>query len=400
MVKSILILELEEFDLISLLSRLFIKNRKDLSDAKVRNSYGILCSVFGIFLNLLLFAIKIFAGTVSGSVAITADAINNLSDAGSSIVTLLGFKIAAKKPDKDHPFGHGRSEYIAGLIVSFLIVHMGFELLRSSFAKILSPADISISYVSIVILSVSIAIKLYMAFYNRIIGKRINSTSMRATGADSISDALSTSVVLVSMLIFRFFEVNIDAYCGVFVSLFIFVAGIRSATETISPLLGQLADPDTVKKIEGIVNSYPETLGIHDLIVHDYGGGKIIASLHVEVDASSDMVEMHDAIDNMEREICEKICCIATIHMDPIITNDKELIDVKEEIVRFLGTKYPSVMTHDFRMVRGETHTNIIFDAVVPFDINDEAVTEDLKRAINEYNSKYFAVINVDRHFS
>ena len=386
--------------MIKLLSEIFIKNHNDLSDPKVRHSYGILCSVLGIFLNLILFGIKFFAGILTGSVAITADAINNFSDAGSSVVTLLGFKIAAKKPDRDHPFGHGRSEYIAGLIVSFLIVHMGFELFRSSVSKIITPGEIKFSYLSAAILIISVVIKLYMAFYNRNVGKKINSSSMRATGADSISDAMSTFVVLAAMLIFKFTGANIDGYCGVLVSLFILIAGIRSAAETISPLLGQQADPETVGQIESIVNSYPECLGIHDLIVHDYGGGKIIASLHVEVDSSADIIKIHDAIDNMERTICEKICCIATIHMDPIITDDPELCSVKDAINGFLSERYPTVMTHDFRMVRGETHTNIIFDAVVPFDVNDHQLCEDLRRAINEINSKYFAVINIDREYA
>ena len=386
--------------MISLLSKIFIKNHGLFSDQKVRRSYGTLCSAVGIFLNLVLFGIKLFAGLLSGSVAILADAVNNLSDAGSSLVTLLGFKIAAKKPDASHPFGHGRSEYIAGLIVSFLIITMGFELLKSSVSKIVSPESIIFSPISLAILAISVFIKLYMAYYNRKIGKKIASSAMRATAADSASDALSTLVVLVSMLIFRFFDINVDAWCGLLVSIFIFAAGIRSAAETISPLLGQRADPETAQKIEEIAMSFPQTLGIHDLIVHDYGGGRTVASVHVEVDACGNFLSLHDAIDNMEKTICEKLGCIITIHMDPIVTDDPELCEIKEIISQFLDKKYPGVLTHDFRMVRGDTHTNVIFDAVIPFEMKENEVAEALKRAVNEYNSSYFAVVNTERQYS
>ncbi len=386
--------------MITLLSKLFIKNYVCTTDPKVRQGYGTLCSVTGILLNLMLFGVKLFAGTLAGSVAIFADAFNNLSDAGSSLVTLLGFKIAAKKPDASHPFGHGRSEYIAGLIVSFLIIIMGFELFKGSVGKILSPESITFSYLSAAILGISVAVKLYMAYYNHSIGKKIASAAMRATGADCISDALSTLVVLVSMFVFKFSGLNIDAWCGVLVSFFIFAAGIRSAAETISPLLGQQADPETVIAIEKTVMSFPQALGIHDLIVHDYGGGRTIASLHVEVDANGDFLTLHDTVDNMERLISENLNCIVTVHMDPIVTDDPELSEIKAVVNEYLSKKYPSVMTHDFRMVRGDTHTNVIFDAVVPFDIKETELAENLKRTVNEYNSCYFAVINIDRKYS
>ena len=387
--------------MINLLSRIFIKNRNAYSDAKVRIMYGTLCSIVGILLNVLLFAFKFFAGIISGSVAVTADAFNNLSDAGSSIITLLGFKISAKKPDSSHPFGHGRSEYIAGLIVSFLIILMGFELGKGSVEKIISPENVVFSPLVITILAVSVAVKFYMAFYNRLKKKKIDSSAMHAASIDSISDAVATAFVLFSMFFYKYTNINIDPYCGLLVSLFILTAGIRAANETISPLLGKSADPDMVKKIEEIVKSLPEVIGMHDLIAHDYGNGRQIISLHVEVDADGDFIGLHDVIDNIERRLSDELSCIATIHMDPIVRSDTELSDVKNMICDYLATTYPNVTTHDFRMVRGNTHTNVIFDAVIPFDEKDPGkIIEDLKRRINEYNSKYFAVINADRKYS
>lgn len=387
--------------MISFLARIFIKNSSDCADSKVRFQYGTLCSVVGIVLNIFLFAFKFFAGIISGSVAVTADAFNNLSDAGSSVITLFGFKISEKKPDSSHPFGHGRSEYIAGLIVSFLIILMGFELAKSSVEKIITPQNIDFSVIATVILAVSIAVKLYMAFYNRRIGKKINSPALFATSTDSISDAIATSFVLAAMLFCKFTNINIDPYCGALVSLFIIIAGIRSASETISPLLGKSADPQTVAEVEKIVMSYPEALGIHDLIAHDYGSGRQIISLHVEVDATKNIIELHDAIDNMERRINDELSCLATIHMDPIELDNPELVKVKDMIRDYLSVNHPGVTTHDFRMVRGNTHTNVIFDAVIPFDEkNPSEIIEHLKRRVNEYNSSYFAVINVDSKYS
>lgn len=386
--------------MITLLAKLFIKNRHDYSDHSTRVAYGTICAITGIILNFLLFAIKLFAGTLSASVAITADAFNNLSDAASSVVTLMGFKLAAKMPDADHPFGHGRSEYIAGLIVSFFIILMGFELGKSSVEKLVTPAEIKFSYISAAILAVSVAVKLYMVFYNRSIGKKIGSVTMNAYAVDSISDSVSTAVVLISMIFCKATGINIDPYCGILVSVFIFVAGIRAAKETISPLLGEHADPEIVNQIDQIVMSYPEAMGIHDLIVHNYGNGSLIVSLHVEVSAEGDILTMHDAIDNMEKEIGEKLHCMATIHMDPIVSSNPELDAVKEMITNYIAEHHKNVSIHDFRMVKGQTHTNIIFDVVIPFEEKDPArIAEDLKVAVNSYNSSYFAAINIDRTY-
>lgn len=387
--------------MITLLSRLFIRNSRDYQNAAVRTSYGVLCGAVGIFFNLILFCAKFFAGTLSGSVSITADAFNNLSDAASSVVTLIGFKLSEKKPDSSHPFGHGRIEYIAGLIVSFLILLMGWQLAQSSVSKIFSPEPIEFSALSIVILSLSIAVKLYMALYNRAVGKKIRSAAVSAAATDSISDAVATLVVLIAMLVSYGTSVNIDAYCGLLVSIFILIAGIRAARETVSPLLGQPADPETVNQIREIVRSFPEAIGIHDLVVHDYGSCRRMVTLHVEVDADGDILAMHDAIDNMERTISRKLSCETTIHMDPVVQNDTELEDVRRYIEEYVRSEHRELHIHDFRMVKGNTHTNVIFDIVLPYsEKNPGEIVEDLKRKINEYDSRYFAVINVDSQYT
>lgn len=385
--------------MIKILSAIFIKSR-DFSNPEVCRYYGILCGGVGIFLNLLLFVFKFIAGTLCGSVAITADAFNNLSDGGSSLISLIGFKISGKKPDPDHPFGHGRYEHIAGLIVSFLVILMGTELAKTSVGKIISLDTIEFSVLSIAILCASIIIKLYMAYYNFSVGKKVQSSSMKATGTDSISDALSTTIILASMMLSEFADINIDAWCGCLVSIFIIVAGIRAAKDTISPLLGQKAKPETIKEITQIVLGFPEAIGIHDLVVHDYGCGAMMVSLHVEVDANGNILDMHDAIDNMEREIAQRLSCNATIHMDPVEKDNPEIESIKSFVGEYLSKHFDGISMHDFRMVKGQTHTNIIFDILVPYsEKNPERVTDALKKRVTEYNSNYFAVINVDRNF-
>lgn len=303
--------------MITILSRLFIPNRENTSDPKVRRSYGMLSSILGICLNIILFLGKYIAGVQCGSIAIMSDAFNNLSDAGSSIITLIGFQFAGMKPDANHPFGHGRIEYISGFIVSMAIILMGFELGKSSIEKILHPEEIDTSLLSIFILLASIGIKLYMNFYNRRIGRKIDSAAMRATATDSLSDAIATSFVLLAILVMRFTGVNVDGWCGVAVACFILFAGYSAARETLSPLLGNPPDPELVQKIHQIVMSHPEIVGMHDLIVHDYGPGRIMVSLHGEVQGDGDIFALHDKIDLIERELSEKLGCEATIHMDP-----------------------------------------------------------------------------------
>ena len=385
--------------MISILSRIFIRNHTETSDPGVRRAYGVLCGAVGIFLNVLLFAAKYLAGTLTGSIAIVADAFNNLSDAGSSIITLLGFKLAAKKPDRDHPYGHGRFECIAGLVVSFVILMMGFDLAKTSVTKILHPEAVDFSILSICILIGSILVKLYMALYNRSVGKRIHSAAVLATATDSLSDVCATTMVLAATLIARFTGVNIDGWAGAIVSLVILWAGYNAAKDTIDPLLGQAPDPEFVQRIADIVNRYPEVVGIHDLAVHDYGAGRVMISLHAEVPASGDIMALHDVIDTIERDLQSELNCSAVIHMDPISTDDQLITSTRELLKdRIHAQLSPEISIHDFRMVPGPTHTNVIFDAVVPygFQKSDAQVREEISALVRAIEGDYFAVVTID----
>ncbi len=385
--------------MITLLSKLLIKNKDTNDQIQVRQAYGMLCGLVGIFLNLLLFVGKFLAGLLSNSIAITADALNNLSDAGSSIITLVGFKIAGQKPDPDHPFGHGRYEYLSGFIVALLILVMGFELIKSSVDKILHPEELIFSPLVLIILFVSILVKCYMAFYNHRIGKRIHSSAMSATAVDSLSDMVATSVVFIATLVSHFFHISIDGYCGVLVGGFVFFAGLRAAKETIDPLLGQAPDPEFVKRIQELVLAQEGIIGIHDLIVHNYGPGRILISLHAEVPADDDVLVMHDRIDLVEHELSKALHCQAVIHMDPVCVNDEETNHYKELTTEVLSTIDPVISMHDFRIVKGPTHTNLIFDVAVPyqFQLTDEALTSKIQEAIQEKDSTLFTVIEVDK---
>ncbi len=388
--------------MITLLARWLIKNRNDVNDGEVRRKYGVLCGAAGIVLNLFLFAVKGMAGILSGSIAIAADAFNNLSDAGSSLITLVGFRLAGQKPDPQHPFGHGRFEYISGLLVSMLILLMGFELGKSSVEKILHPEEVAFDWLTAVILTVSIAVKIYMALYNRSVGKKIRSAAMLATMTDSLGDAVATAVVLAATAVGHFTGLNIDGYCGVAVALMIFIAGFRSARETISPLLGQPPEPEFVKSIEETVTKYPDVAGIHDLIVNDYGPGRKIVSLHAEVPANADIWEAHDMIDNIEQEITATLGCIAVIHMDPIKTDDETTLTMRKEIAEAVKSVHPGITIHDFRAVPGPTHTNVIFDAVLPFDstLTEEEAREKICKLISEKYDAVRAVIQIDRSYT
>ena len=394
--------------MITFLARHLIKDYKETTRPRVRQAYGILCGAVGIALNLLLFAAKLFAGIISHSIAITADAFNNLSDAGSSVVTLFGFKLAGQKPDPDHPFGHGRIEYISGLIVSFLILLMAFELFKTSVSKILHPEALSFSPVVALILLLSIAGKGYMAFYNRRIGRQIDSAAVRAAGTDSISDMASTAVVLIatvaSHILNSFYDISIsiDGYCGLLVALFIFLAGINAAKDTISPLLGQAPDPEFVRQIHDIVMSFEGIIGIHDLIVHNYGPGRILISLHAEVSAYEDILAMHDRIDLAEHALSNMLHCHAVIHLDPICTDDPETNRLKELTTSYLHQLSPELSLHDFRIVTGPTHTNIIFDVVTPFDfpLSDKELISRISDMIRAENPTYYTVIEIDKPYS
>lgn len=388
--------------MISLLAKWFIKNRTEYSDPRVRQKYGVLCGIAGIVLNLLLSAAKLFTGIFSGSIAIIADAFNNLSDAGSSLITLVGFRLAGQKPDPQHPFGHGRFEYISGLFVSMLILLMGFELGKSSVEKIIHPDPIEFRWLTIVILGISVAVKIYMGLYNRSVGKKIRSSAMMATMTDSLSDAVATAVVLIATVLSRFSSLNLDGYCGAAVAVMIFIAGIRSAKETISPLLGQPPEDEFVREIEGIVLSYHEVSGIHDLIVNDYGPGRKIISLHAEVPANADIWHAHDMIDNIETEISQKLNCIAVIHMDPIVTDDETTSTLRNSIAQEVKTIHPGITIHDLRAIPGPTHTNVIFDAVLPFDsrLSEEEAKEKIATLVAEKHENVRAVVCIDRSFT
>ena len=387
--------------MISLLARLFLKTAgRDV--AALRKEYGILCGAVGIALNVLLFAGKFFAGTLSGSIAITADAFNNLSDAGSSFVTLLGFQLAGQKPDSDHPFGHGRIEYLSGLAVSMLILLMGFELAKSSLDKILHPAPVDSSWLVIAILCVSIAVKLYMSFYNRSLGKKLNAPAMLATAADSLSDSVATTAVLIATLVGRFSGLMIDGWCGILVAAFILWSGFNAAKDTINPLLGTPPTHEFVDQIKHLVMAHPAIIGIHDLIVHDYGPGRVMISLHAEVSASENVLELHDEIDNVESELREKLGCEAVIHMDPIVTDDGITEETRERVAALVHCIDDAINIHDFRMVAGPSHTNVIFDAVVPygFRLTDSEVEEKIKTAVRTLDGNYFAVVKVERSYT
>lgn len=387
--------------MIEFLARVFIRHRDGLSPSALRQAYGQLCGAVGIGLNLLLFAGKLFAGTISGSIAITADAFNNLSDAGSSVVTLLGFRLAGRKPDPEHPFGHGRMEYISGLAVAGLILLMGVELGKSSLKKILSPEEIVSSPLVLAILAVSVAVKLYMFYYNRSIGKKIKSAAMSATATDSLSDAVSTTAVLMATLVGQLTGLNIDGWVGLLVALFILFSAYKAAKETLSPLLGQTPDPEFVERIEQIVLSYPEVLNIHDLIVHDYGPGRMMISLHAEVPADGDLLQLHDVIDNAEHRLKKELGCMAVIHMDPIITNDAHTDALRMAVAEKVKAIDPRLTIHDFRTVSGPTHTNLIFDVVVPYDVKLTAdeVRRRIGALVKELDENYFAVVQVDNSY-
>ena len=388
--------------MVHILAKLFIRNSENMKDTKVRQSYGILCGTIGICLNILLFIGKFLAGTISGSVSITADAFNNLSDAGSSLVTMIGFKLAGAKPDPHHPFGHGRIEYISGLVVSGAILIMAFELVKSSVEKIIHPGKVEYGALALVILAVSIGVKLYMCFYNRSFGKKLDSAAMRATATDSLSDVCATSVVLIAALAEKFFGFQIDGWCGVLVGLFIFYAGINAARETLNPLLGQPPEPEFVAQIEDLVMSHPEVRGVHDLIVHDYGPGRRMISLHAEVPAEGDIIMMHDAIDNIEGELRRRLQCDAVIHMDPIVTTDESVLKLKKETFDLVKAIDARITMHDFRVVTGPTHTNLIFDVVVPygFSMTDEEVINAVSTGVaGTLGDNYFCVIQVDKAY-
>ena len=388
--------------MLTFLASLFIKDSKNYKEPSVRQAYGVLSGAVGIGLNILLFFGKWLAGTISGSIAITADAFNNLSDAGSSIITLIGFRLSGQEPDPEHPFGHGRMEYISGLLVSVAILVMGFELIWSSIGKLRSPEPIESSTLVFGILIASILVKLYMFFYNHSLSKKIESAAMKATSVDSLSDTVATTLVLIATLISKYTGLLLDGWFGILVGLFILYTGGSTLKETIDLLLGQPPKQEFTDEIKEIVLGHSLVHGVHDLTVHDYGPGRVMISLHAEVDVNGDIQDIHEQIDHIEHELQEKLHCSATIHMDPIVTDDKEVLAMKakvEEMVHFLDESFSM---HDFRMVKGQTRTNLIFDVEVPrkTSYTDNEIVNWLKERIHELpGSKYFAVIQIDHEY-
>ena len=387
--------------MISLLAKWFIPRREQVADSAVRRAWGALCGFVGIALNLLLFAGKLAAGALSGSIAVTADAFNNLSDAGSSVVTLLGFRLAGKKPDSDHPFGHGRMEYVSGLVVAGLILLMGAELVKTSVDKIAHPEAVTFSWLAAAILLVSIAVKLYMYMYNKAVGKKIDSAAMAATAADSLSDTVATAAVLLSMIVGKLANAQLDGWVGLLVALFILWSAVQAARDTISPLLGQAPDPALVQEIEALVMAHDTVVGVHDLVVHDYGPGRRIISLHAEVPADGQVLALHDVIDNIESELARRLHCEAVIHMDPVVVGDPVVTALREQVTTLVKIIDPRITIHDFRMVPGATHTNLIFDAVIPFDeqLTRPQVAQRICRLVEDMDGHYRAVVKIENSY-
>ena len=384
-----------------LLLRRFVRDHENTADPVVREGYGALSGAVGIALNLMVSCGKFAAGMITGAVSVTADAFNNLSDAATSLVTLLGFKLAGRQADEDHPYGHGRMEYLAGLAVSVAILLVGIELAKGAIEKILHPEGVEFSWLSVGILVVSILVKLWMYRFNKTLSRRINSAAMAATAADSLSDCVATSAVLLGLLVAHFAQVSIDGWVGVVVAAFVLRAGWESAKDTIDPLLGKAPDPELVKGIVETVMAHPEIAGVHDLMVHDYGPGRVMASLHAEVSIDADMAETHDVIDNIERELNKKFHLLATIHMDPIATSDERVAELRRTVAELAGKMYPGVTIHDFRMTEGPSHTNLIFDIVLPHgcSLTDDEARREMARLAREADSRYITVIQVDHSY-
>lgn len=384
-----------------LLIKLFVKDSRNVSDPAVRQRYAMLAGITGIVLNLLLFAGKLTTGILAASVAVIADAFNNVSDAGSSVITIIGFRLAGKHEDKEHPLGHGRLEYVSAFIVDMLIILVGAELLKSSVEKIISPSLPAVSAATIVLLVVAVLVKLWLFFFYRKIGNLIDSAAVKSTSIDSISDTVATSLVLISTLVARFANVGIDGWAGILVAGFILFTGIKAAKETIDLLLGTPPEPAFIQELKDFVKNYPEVVGVHDLMVHDYGPGRKIISFHAEVPSDSDINYAHDVIDCIERDMHEKFGCIVTIHLDPIVTGNKEVDEMRRLAEETAKEVDSSFTIHDFRMTSGGKHINLIFDLSIPTDckIPDGEAAQKVAEKISEKNPDCHAVIHPEHPF-
>ncbi len=387
--------------MINFLIKKFIKEYENVKDSKVRESYGMLGSVVGIIVNAFLSVSKIVVGTIFNSISITADGVNNLSDAGSSVVTLIGFKISGKPADKDHPFGHARIEYLTGLAVGVIIILLGVELIKSSIDKIRNPVDLSFSWIMVFVLILSIATKIWLSYFNYKLGDRISSSTMKATATDARNDVLATSAVLISVFIAKFTDFSIDGYMGMMVALFIIYSGITILKDILNPLLGEMPDSDFIESIENKIMSYKGIINIHDLVVHNYGPNRYFATVHAEVDANEDIMKSHDMIDNIERDFSRDLNINLVIHLDPVITNDKEINHLRSFSEKIVKEIDETLSIHDFRVVKGETHTNLIFDVLVPvgFEIKTSELVKRIEAAVQKENENYYAVVTVDKNY-
>lgn len=385
----------------NLLIKLFIKDYENVKESGVRSAYGKLSGAVGIAVNLILCALKFFTGIITRSVAVTADAVNNLSDAGSSVVTLFGFKLSEKPADSKHPYGHGRIEYIAGLIVSFLVLLMGFELINTSVGKIREPTPVEYSTSAVIILAASIIAKLWLALFNSKLGKKINSTATKAVVTDSISDTVSTGAVLVSVIISKFYSVSVDGYFGLAVALFIIYSGVNLVRETVAPLLGMPPEKEFYEEIKAFIMSYDSVIGVHDLIIHDYGPSRLFASAHAEVPANIDFMIIHDTIDLIERDILQKYGMMISIHADPVIIDDERINSLKEMTQKAVSAVDGSFSIHDFRVVEGVTHTNLIFDVEANHDckLSSREIENAVCSQISKIDERYLCVVTVDYTF-
>ena len=385
-----------------LILKLFIKDYKNVSNQKVRMKYGILSGCVGIVLNVVLCLMKFFVGSLTGSIAITAYAVNNLSDAGSSAITVFGFKMAGKPADKDHPFGHGRIEYITAMIVSFIILFMGAELAIQSVKKIRTPEDVRFSAVGAIIIAVSILGKLWLAFFNKKLGKRIDSPAMTAVVADSLSDIAATSVTLIALILSNFFpSLHIDGWLGILVACFVLKAGLDFFRDTLSSLIGTPPSKELVEEIKNKILSYDHVSGIHDLIMHNYGPDHFFATVHVEIPSDIDVMVGHDIIDNIENDIKREMGIDLTIHYDPLVVNNERVEELRQMTEKIVKGISPDLSIHDFRVIDGPMHTNLIFDVVIPYVFSQSAndVISEITLKISEVNSSYFTVIKAEHSF-
>lgn len=384
-----------------LLIKLFVKNKDDVQNQQVRSNYATLSGVTGIIANFLLFVGKLTIGILSASVSIVADAFNNIGDAGSSVVTLVGYRLSGKHADKEHPLGHGRLEYITAFIVDFLIIFVGVELFKTSVEKIIEPGDTAIGTVTLVFLGVAILVKLWLFFFYRKIAKRINSQAIKGASFDSVSDVVATTLVLVSALLSKFAGVNIDGYAGILVAAFIFYTGVKAAKETIDVLLGGAPDKEILKKISEFVRRYPEVIGIHDVMVHDYGPGRQIVSFHAEVSAKSDFSYVHDVIDNIERDFQKEYGYLVTIHLDPIVVDDEKVSEMYDFVKATVKEVDENFTIHDFRMTYGGNHINLIFDLLIPVDSKfcDEEAADVVEKKIRSLRPECNCVIKAEHPY-